>query len=148
MPRKWKRHGRHEGARAEEPAKRGTILCAKKIGDIKGASEGEPPSLCAMLATSVDKKPGHPVSEVVNNRPNERFELEIEGHVAKSFYKLADGMITFVHTEVPSELGGRGIGSRLIQGALDQVQAEGLKVVAECPFVKGFIDKRREYGTC
>lgn len=85
------------------------------------------------------------MSEVVNNRLHQRFELEVEGHVAKSFYKLADGVITFVHTEVPSELGGRGIGSRLIQGALDQVRAEGLKVVVECPFVKAFIDKRPEY---
>src|SRR5215475_9953140 len=98
-----------------------------------------------MLATRLNKKSGDPMSEVVNNRPHHRFELEIEGHVAKCFYELADDVITFVHTEVPSELGGRGIGSKLIQGALDQVRAEGLKVVAECPFVKAFIDKRPEY---
>ena len=45
---------------------------------------------------------------------------------------------------MPLELGGKGIGSRLIKGALDQVRAEGLKVVAQCPFVKAYIDKHPE----
>ena len=62
-----------------------------------------------------------------------------------SFYKLADGVITFVHTEVPPELGGRGVGSTLVQGALDQVRAEGLKVIPQCPFVKAWIGKHPEY---
>ena len=55
-------------------------------------------------------------------------------------------MITFVHTEVPPELGGKGIGSQLIRGALDQVRAEGLKVIAQCPFVKAYIDKHQDYA--
>jgi predicted GNAT family acetyltransferase len=49
------------------------------------------------------------------------------------------------HTEVPPELGGKGIASKLIRGALDQVRAEGLKVIAQCPFVKAFIDKHADY---
>ncbi len=50
-----------------------------------------------------------------------------------------------MHTEVPPELGGKGIGSKLIKGALDQVRAEGLKVIAQCPFVKAFIEKNAAY---
>jgi uncharacterized protein len=46
---------------------------------------------------------------------------------------------------VPPELGGRGIGSKLIAGALDQVRAEGLKVITQCPFVKAFIAKNAAY---
>ena len=42
--------------------------------------------------------------------------------------------------------GGKGIGSKLVKGALDQVRSEGLTVVAECPFVKGYIDKHPEYS--
>jgi predicted GNAT family acetyltransferase len=48
--------------------------------------------------------------------------------------------------EVPPELGGKGIGSKLIKGALDQARAEGLKVVAQCPFVKAYIEKHNEYA--
>jgi uncharacterized protein len=78
---------------------------------------------------------------VVNNRTQHRYELAVDGHVAATCYELADGVITFVHTEVPSELGGKGIGSKLIKGALDQVRSDGLKVIARCPFVKAYIDK-------
>jgi uncharacterized protein len=83
--------------------------------------------------------------EVINNRADHRYELAVDGHIAATYYAVADGVITFIHTEVPPELGGKGIGSKLIRGALDQVRADGLKVVAQCPFVKAFIDKNAAY---
>lgn len=87
------------------------------------------------------------MTETVQNNPaKKRYELAIEGHTAATYYSLADGVITFIHTEVPKELEGRGIGSRLIKGALDQVRAAGLKVVAQCPFVKAYIGKHSEYA--
>jgi predicted GNAT family acetyltransferase len=86
------------------------------------------------------------MTDIVNNSAKHRYELAVEGHIAATYYKHADGVITFVHTEVPPELGGKGIGSKLIRGALDQVRAEGLKVIAQCPFVKGYIDKHPEYA--
>ena len=85
------------------------------------------------------------MTDVFDNRPHHRFDLEVDGHVASSFYELGEGVITFVHTEVPPELGGRGIGSSLVQGALEKVRAEGLKVVPQCPFVKAWIGKHPEY---
>jgi uncharacterized protein len=85
------------------------------------------------------------MSEVVNNTAKHRYELSVDGHVAATYYTLADGIITFVHTEVPPELGGMGIGSKLIKGALDQVRASGLKVIPQCPFVKAFIEKNAAY---
>jgi uncharacterized protein len=86
------------------------------------------------------------MSEIVNNKAHHRFELAVEGHIAATYYQIANNVITFVHTEVPPELGGKGIGSKLIRGALDQVRSEGLKVVAQCPFVKAYIDKHGEYA--
>ena len=84
-------------------------------------------------------------SEVVNNTSKHRYELAVDGHIAATYYAIDGGVITFIHTEVPPELGGKGIGSRLIQGALDQVRADGLKVIAQCPFIRGFIDKHAEF---
>jgi predicted GNAT family acetyltransferase len=83
---------------------------------------------------------------VTNNAALRRFELAADGHIAATYYELAGGVITFVHTEVPPELGGQGIGSTLVRGALDQVRADGLKVVAQCPFVKAWIDKHPDYA--
>jgi predicted GNAT family acetyltransferase len=83
---------------------------------------------------------------VSDNTAQQRYELAVDGHVAASYYEIADGVITFVHTEVPPELGGKGIGSKLIKGALDQVRAGDLKVIAQCPFVKAYIEKHPEYA--
>ncbi len=83
---------------------------------------------------------------VSNNPAHHRYELAVNGHIAATYYQIADGVITFVHTEVPPELGGKGIGSILIKGALDQVRADGLKVIAQCPFVKAYIDKHPDYA--
>lgn len=54
-------------------------------------------------------------------------------------------MLTFHHTEVPPALRGRGIASRLIRGALEQVRARGLKVVPRCDFVRHFIGTHPEF---
>ncbi|HLG84056.1 MAG TPA: GNAT family N-acetyltransferase [Bradyrhizobium sp.] len=82
---------------------------------------------------------------IINNSERQRFELELGGHLAATYYTLEGNVITFVHTEVPAELGGQGIGSRLVGGALDQVRARGWKVVPQCPFVKAYIEKHADY---
>jgi predicted GNAT family acetyltransferase len=86
------------------------------------------------------------MTDVVNNTAKHRYELAVDGHIAATYYSIADDVITFVHTEVPPELGGKGIASQLIKGALDQVRAEGLKVIPQCPFVKAYIEKHPDYA--
>lgn len=83
--------------------------------------------------------------QVTDNPEKHQFELIVDGFTALAAYRLKPGVITFTHTEVPKELGGRGIGSQLAKGALDQVRARGLKVVPLCPFIKAYIDKNAEY---
>jgi len=80
-------------------------------------------------------------ADVVNNTEKHRFELAAEGYLAATYYEINAGVITFIHTEVPKELAGKGVGSRLVKGALDQVRRDGLKVVPQCPFVRAYIDK-------
>jgi uncharacterized protein len=86
------------------------------------------------------------IDTVNNNTPKHRFELEVEGHLAAAYYERSGNVITFEHTEVPAELGGKGVGSRLVKGALDQVRAEGLQAIAQCPFVNAWIGKNPAYA--
>ena len=86
------------------------------------------------------------IDTINNNTAKHRFELEVEGHLAAAYYERAGNVITFMHTEVPAELGGKGVGSSLVRGALDQVRSEGLKVVAQCPFVNAWIGKHPAYA--
>jgi uncharacterized protein len=84
-------------------------------------------------------------NEVRDNKERHRFELAVDGGTAFSQYKLDPGTIIFLHTEVPKELEGHGIGSRLVRGELEAARAQGMKVVAKCPFVAAYIKKHPEF---
>jgi uncharacterized protein len=85
-------------------------------------------------------------NNVRDNTKLRRFELETDGHIAFSEYKRGDGVLTIMHTEVPKELEGRGIGSALIRGVLDTARTEGLKVKPVCPFAKSYVERHPEYA--
>jgi len=82
---------------------------------------------------------------VHDNLNRHRFEIDVDGVIAFSVYRHKPGVVTFVHTEVPDALAGRGIGSKLAHGALEIVRGRGEKVVAECPFIAGYIKKHPEF---
>jgi predicted GNAT family acetyltransferase len=86
------------------------------------------------------------MSEVRDNPQEHRFELMVDGQRAEAYYTLEGKVITFNHTDVPQVLSGRGVGSRLIKGALDEARARGLNVKATCPFVSAYLGKHKEYA--
>lgn len=85
------------------------------------------------------------MSEVRHNQAKHRYEIEVDGHLSVSIYERDGDVLTFTHTLVPDELQGRGIASTLIRGALEDVRAQGLKLVPQCPFVAAYIDKHPEW---
>lgn len=49
--------------------------------------------------------------EIINNVAMRRYELPIaDDATAMSYYRFDDGRVVLLHTEVPSEFGGQGIG--------------------------------------
>ncbi len=84
------------------------------------------------------------MSEVTDNTAEGRYELTVDGTTAIAAYDLNDGVMTFTHTMVPPEIGGQGIGGRLIAGALANVRQRDLKIVPQCSFVAGYLDKHPE----
>jgi uncharacterized protein len=86
--------------------------------------------------------------DVADARDRERYELSIDGEiVGYSAYRARPGLIAFVHTEVDERLQGRGLADRLIRFALEDARTRGLAVLPFCPFVKGFIERHREFET-
>ena len=85
------------------------------------------------------------VIAVVNNIAAGRFEANLEGRLAVAEYRLGDGVIEFVHTDVPRELEGRGVASQLARAGLDYARAAKLGVVPRCPFFAAWIGKHAEY---
>jgi len=88
-----------------------------------------------------------PESTVRDNADASRFELEVDGQVAFLQYERQPGAIVLAHTEVPPAFRGRGLASALAKGALEAVRAQGLRVVARCPFVKAYLRKHPEFVT-
>jgi uncharacterized protein len=85
-------------------------------------------------------------SDVRDNKAKSRFELDVGGTVAFANYRLAPSTVIITHTETPRNLRGRGIASELVQGALQLIRADGLKVVAGCGFVVDYLQKHPEYA--
>ena len=85
---------------------------------------------------------------VTNNAEQSRFEATKDGELAGFIQYVArdGGVLDLTHTEVDDAFEGQGVGSALVRGTLDQIRADGNKVVATCPFVKGYIGKHDEYA--
>jgi predicted GNAT family acetyltransferase len=84
--------------------------------------------------------------DVSDNTVKSRYELDVDGHIAFVDYRLRPDRIVLVHTEVPSELGGRGVGSKLARGTLDAVRKRGLKAEIRCDFLASYVQKHPEYA--
>lgn len=81
-----------------------------------------------------------------DNEERQRFELDVDGPIAFVTYRKTPDIITLVHTEVPPELGGRGIGSKLGRATLDAVRAQGRKLSVECDFIRNYMKKNTAYN--
>jgi uncharacterized protein len=84
---------------------------------------------------------------VVDNPSQSRFELALGDAVAAAYYKRDGDRLTLVHTEVPQEFSGRGVGSILAHGVFETLRTKGLRVVAECPFMASYASRHPEYAS-
>ena len=86
-------------------------------------------------------------SPITLNESTRRFEQVVDGHTAYvEFERLPGQAIAYTHTVVPEALGGRGIGSELARQVLDWAAANGLKVRAECDFLRGYAERHAQYA--
>jgi len=84
--------------------------------------------------------------DITHNEDAQRFETTIDGHTGYISYQDQGDTLVYDHTIVPSELGGKGVGSALVKHALDYARSHDKKVVPQCSFVATYIKKRPEYA--
>ncbi len=70
-----------------------------------------------------------------------RFVYADAGVEAELMYRLRDGRLMLVHTAVPPELEGQGVGGRLVTAAIEYAAAQGLTVVPSCPFARSWLER-------
>jgi predicted GNAT family acetyltransferase len=81
---------------------------------------------------------------VRDNQARHRFEIDLGDSTAIAVYKLLPAKIVFIHTEVPAEHRGKGVGTALIQAGLASARERGLKVIPICPFFADHIQRHKE----
>jgi uncharacterized protein len=78
-------------------------------------------------------------TRIVDVPSESRYTYHEDGRTAELIYRRNGDRLVLLHTGVPDELGGRGIGGRLVRAAIGRAAAEHLTIVPVCPFVRRWL---------
>ncbi|WP_159944872.1 MULTISPECIES: GNAT family N-acetyltransferase [unclassified Nocardiopsis] len=86
--------------------------------------------------------------KVVDVPERSRYEVSADGEVVGfcAYHLIEDGVYALPHVEVDRSVEGRGVASRLMGEALDDIRRRGLRVVPICPFVRAYIRRNPSYA--
>ena len=84
--------------------------------------------------------------ELTDNQAAHHFELVVEGHTAFIDYKRSNERLFLIHTEVPDELEGKGVGSAIVEKAFKYAEQNNLKIVPLCSFVQSYLKRHQEWS--
>src|SRR5579875_2628891 len=79
--------------------------------------------------------------QVTDNPAASRFEIVRDGRLAELRYRRAGRRLVLIHTGVPPELEGHGLGGALVAAAIGRAAQEGLTVVPVCPFARRWLER-------
>jgi hypothetical protein len=108
-----------------------------------GAGIFNPHRACATLSRQGARM--QPLDYTIeHNTAAGRFEARIDGWLCHCDYRLIDGVLHLVHTEVAPALEGRGIAAALVRAALAWAQQQGLTVLPRCSYVRAYMQRHPE----
>ncbi|MFT6797070.1 MAG: putative GNAT family acetyltransferase/glutaredoxin [Maribacter sp.] len=84
---------------------------------------------------------------IFHDKENRRFTLDINGEIAKVDYQLKEGKMYLVHSEVPYNLRGQGIGKVLVEKTFEKLTEENYLAVAVCSYVKAIKNRSDHWST-
>jgi predicted GNAT family acetyltransferase len=61
-------------------------------------------------------------------------------------YRILPGALEILHTEVPRELEGRGLASRIAALVIGEVRRRRLRLIPLCPFFGAYLKKHPEHA--
>jgi hypothetical protein len=85
-------------------------------------------------------------TRLVDDESARRYELYVGNDLAGYInYRDEPGTRVLVHTDIAPAFEGRGLGSVLVMGALDDIRERGLYLTPLCPFVARYVRRHPEY---
>lgn len=92
-----------------------------------------------------DRTTTDPVVRHVDAR--HRYEILVDGNRAGlTAYRDRDDRRVFFHTEIDDAYAGQGLAAILVEQALTDVRASGMRIVPVCPYVAKFLKKHQEFA--
>ena len=88
-----------------------------------------------------------PRPEVTHNETSKRFEATVDGLVSRCDYRMHGSTMMLVHTEVPPQLEGRGIGSLLVRAAFEHARRNGMDVLPVCSYARTWAERHPEVSS-
>ena len=79
------------------------------------------------------------------NRVSECFVLEIEGQASFIRYRENQRVIELLHTEVPSEMEGKGVAAALVEKTFKYLEENSLKMKPLCSYVLSYLKLHPEW---
>lgn len=76
---------------------------------------------------------------VVDRQDEGRLVVEEGRSVAELVYEIDGDRLVLVHTGVPEEMGGKGVGGALVREAVAKAAQAGLTIVPWCPFARRWL---------
>ena len=67
--------------------------------------------------------------------------IENETVAEVTFYEIENGVYNIDHTFVDDSLRGQGIGSKLVQEAVNTIKGKGAQIQATCPFANKWLEE-------
>lgn len=83
---------------------------------------------------------------LIKNEQLHRFEMTIHDDTAFIEFAEDNNILTFIHTEVPESLQGKGVGSAIIEKSLSYAKANGFGIKPICPFVHAYLKRHPEWN--
>ena len=84
------------------------------------------------------------MSSVIHDKANKKYILKLENNEqAEVVYRLENGKMMLIYSEVPTHLRGGGIGKKLVESTFERLTEEGFKAKAICSYI-GVIARRSE----
>ncbi|MAL99305.1 GNAT family N-acetyltransferase [Hydrocarboniclastica marina] len=76
----------------------------------------------------------------------QRYVLEVNGEeLGSADFKDEGNQRVFTHTAVDPSLKGQGLGSKLVQEALEDTRGRNRRIVPVCEFVAKYLERHTEY---
>lgn len=82
---------------------------------------------------------------LVHNEAKKHFELHVNNHIAYIEYSGFGNQTSLIHTIVPKELEGQGVGKTLVEKTLTFLKEANKKILPFCPFVFAYIKRHPEW---